>query len=475
MNRGCSRSVLPRMHRSWIMLALLVAPVAALAQAPAGPPERPDPAFFAAHRQALMQAMEGGLAIVSAQPEIPRNDDAGYPYRQDSDFWYLTGFEEPDAVAVLRPEAAAGERFALFVRPRDPANEIWTGHRAGVDGARERHGADIAYVIDSLDAVLPRWLAEVRTVYWDASKDHPWAQEGLRHRLEKWVEEDPAAARRLLGADEILAGLRLIKSPQEIEYLQQAIDLTSAAHRAALAAIRPGMYEYEVEALIEYVFRSRGSQRVGFNSIVGSGPNATTLHYEENERRMEADDLVVMDIGAEWNYYTADITRTAPVDGEFDQEERAIYQLVLDAQRAAIDRIRPGVTVGAVHARAAEVITEGLVRLGVLRGTVAENLEAGEYRRFFMHGTSHWLGLDVHDVGSYAEPLRPGMVLTVEPGIYIRDGADGVDPKWWNIGVRIEDDVLVTGDGHRVLSTGPREIDEIEAIMVGAGPPDVIP
>jgi Xaa-Pro aminopeptidase len=235
------------------------------------------------------------------------------------------------------------------------------------------------------------------------------------------------------------------------------------------------MYEYEVEALIEYVFRSRGSQRVGFNSIVGSGPNATTLHYEANERRMEADDLVVMDIGAEWNYYTADITRTVPVDGEFDPEERAIYQIVLDAQRAAIDRIRPGATVGAVHARAAEAITEGLVRVGLLRGTVAENLEAGEHRRFFMHGTSHWLGLDVHDVGSYAEPLRPGMVLTVEPGIYIRDGADGVDPKWWNIGVRIEDDVLVTDDGHRVLSTSPREIDEIEAIMVGAGPPDVIP
>jgi Xaa-Pro aminopeptidase len=455
--------------------ALLISPMAVLAQAPAEPPERPGREFFAAHRQAFMEAMEGGIAIFPAQPEIPRNDDAGYPHRQDSDFWYLTGFEEPDAVAVLRPEALGGERYALFVRPRDPAGEIWTGHRAGVEGARERYGADIAFEIDSLDAVLPRWLAEVRTVYWDASKDHPWAHEDRRRQLEQWVEEDPSAARRLVATHEILAELRLIKSAQEIEYLQKAIDLTSAAHRAALAAIRPGMYEHEVEALIEFVFRSHGSQRVGFNSIVGSGPNATTLHYEENERQMEADDMVVMDIGAEWNYYTADITRTVPVDGEFDPEERAIYQIVLDAQQAAIDFIRPGVTVGAVHGRAAEVITRGLVGAGLLRGTVDDNLASDDYERFFLHGTSHWLGLDVHDVGSYSEPLRPGMVLTVEPGIYIREGAEGVDPTWWNIGVRIEDDVLVTGDGHRVLSTSPREIDEIEAIMAGAGLPDVIP
>ncbi|HYO46988.1 MAG TPA: aminopeptidase P N-terminal domain-containing protein [Gemmatimonadota bacterium] len=469
--------------RVFLSLVLLAGAAPALAQAPAGPPEWPGAGFFAAHRQAFMERMEGGIAIFAAQPEIPRNDDAGYPYRQDSDFWYLTGFEEPESVAILRPEAPEGQRFALFVRARDLAEETWTGYRAGVEGAREIYGADVAYVIDSLDQILPRLLEGESTVYWDSSNDHPWAQEGRRRELEQWVEADPSAARRLLGTDAILDELRLIKSEEEVGYLQQAIDLTAAAHRAAMAAIRPGMHEYEVEALIEYVFRAHGSQRVGFQSIVGSGPNATTLHYEENQRRMDGSDMVVMDIGAEWNYYTADVTRTVPVDGEFSAEERAIYQIVLDAQQAGIDLVGPGVGIREVHAKALEVVTEGLIQVGLLSGTVEENLASGAYRKFFMHGTSHWLGLDVHDVGSYAQPgvqgtsrvLRPGMVLTVEPGVYIRDGAEGVDPKWWNIGIRIEDDVLVTEDGYRIMSTSPRTIEEIEEIMVERGLPDVVP
>jgi Xaa-Pro aminopeptidase len=470
--------------RALVAVALLAVAVPARAQAPAGPPEWPGPEFFAAHRVAFMEKMEGGIAISAAAPEIQRNDDAGYPYRQGSDFWYLTGFEEPEAVAILRPGAPAGERFALFVRPRDPAREIWTGHRAGVEGARARYGADVAFVIDSLDAVLGRWLSGAATVYWDDSADHPWAHESMRRELEAWARSDSTGARRILSATDILHELRLVKSGREIENLQRAIDVTGDAQRAAMAAIRPGMYEHEVEALIEFVFRASGSQRVGFPTIVGSGPNATTLHYEENGRRMERGDLVVMDIGTEWNYYTADVTRTVPVDGRFSAEQGAIYEVVLDAQRAAFDRVRPGVGVRDVHAAAVRRITEGLVRLGLLRGTVEENLNTGAYRQFYMHGTSHWLGLDVHDVGSYAEPgtkdasraLRPGMVLTVEPGIYVREGTEGVDPKWWNIGVRIEDDVLVTPDGHRVLSERiPREIAQIEAIMEGAGLPAVVP
>ena len=462
-----------------ITLTLVVAAAApALAQAPVASPQWPGAAFFAAHREAFLAKMDGGLAIFPAQPEIPRNDDAGYPYRQDSDFWYLTGFEEPEAVAVLRPGAPEGERFALFVRPRLPDEEIWTGDRAGVDGARQRYGADQAWVVDSLDAVLARWLERERVVWLDASQDHPWAQAELRARLEEWVGAGPGGARRLRETRELLDELRLVKSEPEIAELERAIGLTDAAQRAAMAAIRPGMHEYEVEALIEFVFRSHGSARVGFNSIVGSGPNATTLHYEENQRRMEADDLVVMDIGAEWNHYSADVTRTVPVDGAFDAEERAIYQIVLDAQDAAIALVRPGVGIRDVHRRAVEVVTEGLIDAGLLSGTVAANVESGAYRAFFMHGTTHWLGLDVHDAGAYSEPgrqgvsriLRPGMVLTVEPGIYVREGAD-VDPRWWNIGVRIEDDVLVTEDGHRVLSTSPREIAEIESIMAGRGLP----
>ena len=483
MNWMRRRSVHVGMMRAFLAAVLLAWAAPARAQALAGPPEWPGEAFFAAHRQAFMERMDEGVAIFAAQPEIARNDDAGYPYRQDSDFWYLTGFEEPEAVAVLRPDAPEGQGFALFVRPRNVEEEIWTGYRAGVEGAKETYGADVAYVIDSLEAVLPRWFEGERTVYWDASKDHLWAQEDRQRALEQWVEADSASARRLVATSGILDELRLIKSDAEIEQLQQAIDVTAAAHRAAMAAIRPHMYEYEVEALIEYLFRAHGSQRVGFNSIVGSGPNATTLHYEDNQRRMDGGDMVVMDIGAEWNYYSADVTRTVPVDGEFSAEERAIYQVVLDAQKAAIDLVRPGVGISDVHTKAAEVVTEGLIRIGLLSGTLEENLATGAYRKFFMHGTSHWLGLDVHDVGSYGEPgskgtsriLRPGMVLTVEPGVYIREGTEGVDPKWWNTGVRIEDDVLVTADGHRVMSTSPREIDEIETIMTGAGLPDVIP
>ena len=483
MNRGGPRSVLPPMRPARIALALLAAAAPAFAQAPAGPPEWLGEAFFAAHREAFMAKMDAGVAIFPAQPEIARNDDAEYPYRQDSDFWYLTGFEEPGAVAVLRPDAPEGERFALFVRPKNADEEVWTGYRAGVEGARGRYGADLAWIVDSLEPVLARWLEGERVVWLDESKDHPWAQAALRARLEAWVEADAGGARRLRATSEILDELRLVKSDAEIAELQRAIDLTDAAQRAAMAAIRPGMYEYEVQALIEFVYRSHGSRRVGFNSIVGSGPNATTLHYEENQRRMEGEDLVVMDIGAEWNHYTADVTRTVPVDGEFGPEERAIYQIVLDAQDAAIGLIRPGVELQDIHRRTVEVVTEGLIEAGLLSGSVAANVESGAYHAFFMHGTSHWLGLDVHDAGAYSEPgrqgasriLRPGMVLTVEPGIYIREGTEGVDPRWWNIGVRIEDDVLVTGDGHRVMSTSPRTVEEIEALMAGRGLPTVVP
>lgn len=448
--------------------------------------EPPPTDFFARHRQAFMERMEGGIAIFAAAPEIVRNDDANHPYRQDSDFWYLTGFEEPEAVAVLRPGAPAGERFALFVRPRDPAEEVWTGHRAGVEGGRLRYGAELAYVVDSLDAVLWRWMAESDRAYWDEPEDHPWAHEALRARLETWSEGAPGGARELLPTAPIMVELRIVKSDAELEQLQRAIDVTGDAHRAAMAAIRPGMCECQVEALIEYVFRASGSPRVAFNSIVGSGPNSTILHYEENQRAMEADDMVVMDIGAEWNYYAADVTRTVPVSGRFSPEQRAIYQIVLDAQSAAMEVVRPGATIRDVHLRAVEVVTEGLVREGLLAGTVEENIASAAYRRFFMHGTSHWLGLDVHDVGAYLAPpgddrtrsrvLESGMVFSVEPGIYIAEGTEGVEPRWWNIGVRIEDDVVVTTDGYRLMSDGsPREVAAIEALMTGGGLPDVVP
>jgi Xaa-Pro aminopeptidase len=459
-----------------LAIALWVAPLAAQ-------PEPPPAEFFARHREDFMAGMAGGIAIFAAAPEIARNDDANHPYRQGSDFWYLTGFEEPEAIAVLRPGAPQGQRYALFVRPRDPDEEVWTGYRAGVEGARERYGAEIAYVVDSVDSVLRRWLAEVDRVYWDTSDEHPWAHEEVRRALE---ERATRTGHEILPTEPITSELRLVKSEGELEYLQKAIDVTTDAHRAAMAAIRPGMCECQVEALIEYVYRAAGSPRVAFNSIVGSGPNSTILHYEENQRTMDADDMVVMDIGAEWNYYAADVTRTVPVDGSFSPEQRTIYQIVLDAQNAAMEVVRPGITIRDVHRRAVEVVIEGLIRAGLLSGTVETNLESGAYQSFFMHGTSHWLGLDVHDVGSYIEPpgddrtrarlLRPGMVFSVEPGIYIAEGMEGVGPRWWNIGVRIEDDVVVTSDGYRLMSGGaPRAVDAIEALMVGRGLPDVVP
>ncbi|HUP18481.1 MAG TPA: aminopeptidase P family protein, partial [Gemmatimonadota bacterium] len=357
---------------------------------------------------------------------------------------------------------------------------VWTGHRAGVEGAVERHGADAAWVIDSLPAVLGRWLSEADRVWFDSSEDHSWSNAELVAKLDAWKAD---AGNEMLDADQISNELRLIKSDAELAYLQKAIDITTDAQRAAMAAIRPGMYEYEVEALIEFVFRAQGSPRIGFNSIVGSGPNSTILHYEENDRRMEADDMVVMDIGAEWAYYTADVTRTVPVDGEFSPEQAAIYQIVLNAQNAGIEAVRPGITIRDIHLAATRVVVAGLIEQGILSGTVEANLESGAYRRFFMHGTSHWLGLDVHDVGGYVTGaerrprlLEPGMVFSVEPGIYIAEGAEGVDPRWWNIGVRIEDDVVVTETGGRLMSGGaPREIDEIEAIMAGRGLPEVVP
>jgi Xaa-Pro aminopeptidase len=439
--------------------------------------------MFAEHRAEFMKKMEGGIAIFTGQPEIPRNDDAGYPYRQDSDFYYLTGFEEPGSAAILAPNATDGVQFILFVRPRDPLRETWDGHRAGVVGAVEQYGADVAYPIDSLPAVLSRYLSDATRVFFDFSNDHPWAQTTTAATLHEWALTNSTEIMPTAG---ILDEMRLIKSPAEVALLERAIGITADAHRAAMAAIRPGMYEYEVKALIEYVFKVSGSPRLGFGSIVGAGPNSTILHYVGGDRKLEADDMVVIDIGAEWRYYTADVTRTVPVDGHFDVEQATIYQIVLDAQTAAMSVIRPGTSVAEIDRRAVEVVTAGLVDAGLLEGTVEENIESKAYRRFFMHGPGHWLGLDVHDVGAYivstesdsVQPrtFEPGMVLTIEPGVYIAEGSEGVDPKWWNIGVRIEDDVVVTEDGYEILSAGaPREIADIEALMSGRGIPSVIP
>jgi Xaa-Pro aminopeptidase len=454
---------------------------AAAAQVPKDGVEHPE--LFAQRRAEFLKRLGSGVAIFHAKPVYNRNDDIDYPYRQDSDFYYLTGFEEPQAVAVLNADAGNGPTYMLFVQPRDPAQETWTGHRYGAEGARQVFKADAAYVVDSLSVVLPRVVQGASKVYYSSGGDLTFGDQ-----LRGWAgARAPAPAAGELAEGELPGGagfasplpivheMRLIKSPEEIARLQRAIDITEAAQRASMRAAAPGLHEYDLEALQYYLYRMGGSERYGFPSIVGSGPNSTTLHYEENNRQIQKGEVVVMDIGAEYAMYSADVTRTVPVNGKFTPEQRAIYQIIYDAQDEAMKLMRPGHTIGESSVRAAEVVTAGLVRLGILQGTVEENLKSQAFSRFYMHGLSHWIGLDVHDAGDYYEPdgsarqFKPGMILSNEPGIYIPAGMPGVDPKWYNIGVRLENDVLVTdGDAVDMTANIPRRIEDVEAEMAKA-------
>jgi len=435
-------------------------------------PPRPRPSVFAARRDRLMRSLRGGAAVFAGGHEVLRNGDVHYEFRQTSTFHYLTGFDEPDAVAVLRP--GHSEPFALFVRPRDPAMEVWLGPRAGVEGAIRDFGADAAYSIEELDEQLPRLLVEADTV---------WFSLGSDDRIERLIT---AAAGRRRGAPNplsriadpapLVAQLRLVKSQDEVRSLQRAVDATGAGIEAAIRTTRPGMFEYEAQASLEAEFRRRGSPRQGFPSIVASGPNACTLHHESNDRRIEDGDLLLLDVGAEVDMYSADVTRTYPVNGRFSPEQRAVYETVLEAQRAGIEATRPGATFMDVHNAALDVIVRGLRKMKVLQGRLETLTKRGDYRPYFMHATSHWLGLDVHDVGAYRDgersvELRPGMVLTVEPGIYIAPGSEA--PRALRgIGVRIEDDVLVTRDGHRNLSEAiPRDPAILEEMAGSAAAP----
>ena len=429
---------------------------------------RTTPSPFAARRGRLSKALRGSAAIFAGGHEVLRNGDVHYEFRQSSTFYYLTGFEEPEAVAVLRPGHA--EPFVLFVRPRDPSMEVWLGPRAGVEGAVRDYGADAAYSIEELDERLPQLLVEADSVHFSLGSD-----ERIERILSAAVgrrRSAPNALGRIVDPAPLVAQLRLIKSPEEVRALQHAIDATGAGIEAAMRATQAGMFEYEAQAALEAEFRRRGSPRQGFSSIVASGPNACTLHHESNRRRIERGDLLLLDVGAEVDMYSADVSRTYPVSGRFSAGQRAVYDVVLEAQQAGIDATRPGATFMDVHDAALTVIVRGLRSLGVLKGRVDTLRRRGAYRPYFMHATSHWLGLDVHDVGAYRDgersvELRPGMVLTVEPGIYLAPDSDA--PRALRgIGVRIEDDVLVTHDGHRNLSQAiPRDPAVLEA-MAGA-------
>jgi Xaa-Pro aminopeptidase len=428
---------------------------------------------FTRRRRALMRLIgRDGIAIVPSAPPKTRNRDVEYPFRQDSDFFYLTGFAEPDAVAVLSPGRSAGE-FVLFCRERNPERERWDGVRAGVEGACEAYGADDAFPFDDLDEILPGLLEGRARVHYAMGLQPEFDQ-----KLVHWMSHLRSAAssplpQELASLEHTLHDMRLYKSRSEIALMRRAARITAAAHRRAMQVCRPGMFEHEIEAEILHEFRRAGAD-CAYPPIVGAGANSCVLHYIANRDECRDGDLLLIDAGCEHNYYASDVTRTFPVNGRFSDAQRAVYEVVLAAQRAAISAVRPGNHWNAPHEAAVRVITRGLVKLGLLKGTPAKLQREEAYKRFYMHRTGHWLGMDVHDVGDYRvgdawRQLEPGMVLTVEPGIYIPAGSRGVAKKWWNIGVRIEDDVLVTADGHQVLSDDvPKDIDAIEALMATA-------
>ena len=442
-----------------------------LASGPSANGEAIPRAAFARRRARLLRRLRSGsAALFAAGRESLRNGDVEHPFRQTSTFQYLTGFGEPGAVALLRP--GHEQPFALFVRPHDPATAVWVGPRLGVDGALEELGADAAYPIGELEARLPELLAGLDTLYCslgdDEEIDRLVTSLAARRRGASQGGAPPIAA--ILDPAPLVDDLRLIKSREEIDALQRAIDITGVGIEAAIRAARPGMHEYEVQAVLEAEYRRLGSPRDGFPSIVAAGANACTLHYTANRARIERGDLLLLDTGAEVDCYGADVTRTFPAGGRFSAAQREVYEIVLAAQREAIALVAPGVRFHDVHERAARVLTEGLRDLGALSGRTARLLKERAYAPFFMHGTSHWLGLDVHDVGRYRDggesvALRPGMVLTVEPGLYFAPGAGGAPRRLRGIGVRIEDDVLVTRGGCRVLSDAiPKDAADLEAL-----------
>ena len=408
------------------------------------------------------------IGILHSAPEVVRNNDVNYSYRQESNFFYLTGWTYPEAILVLTPREAGSElaEVSLFVTPRDPEREIWTGPRLGLEEAVNLPGIDQAIAYDDFFEHLFKLMKGHERLVISYGGDNEF-----QTAIWKSLAESRVHPPIVQEAASLIKAQRLIKSETEIQALEKAIEITGHSLVDALRKIPKLQYEYEVQAEIEYGFKKRGAQRLGFPSIVGAGKNSTFLHYEDNYGKLDPGAVILMDVGAEWDYYSADITRTVPVSGKFSPEQAKIYQLVLDAQTAAIESLKPGVAFRGTNRIAIEVITAGLVDLGLLTGDVDTLITRRKYRKFFMHGTSHWLGLDVHDAGGYidadGEPykLKAGMVFTVEPGIYISETED-IDSKWWNIGVRIEDDVLITKQGYRVLSAGiPKTIKEIEAIM----------
>ncbi len=441
---------------------------------------------FAARRAALiahMQSRGGGVAVIPTAPEVPRNADSDYPYRHDSNFYYLSGFPEPEAVIVLAVDGK-GAQSILFCREKNLEREIWDGYRYGPEAARTTFGFDAALPVAELDKEMPRLLADAPSIFYALGADSK-----LDARVQGWLHAvrqqaragvvAPATAHDIHG---LLNEMRLIKDADEIAIMRRAAAISAQAHERAMRASRPGMHEYQIEAELLHEFRRHGAQFPAYTSIVATGANACVLHYRAGDAVLKEGDLVLIDAGCELDSYASDITRTYPANGRFSGPQKALYEIVLAAQQAAISETKPGKRFPDAHDAAVKVLAQGMLDTGLLDankvGTLDDVIAKGDYRQFYMHRTGHWLGMDVHDVGDYREPgapavngekpwriLRPGMVTTIEPGIYVRP-AQGVPEQYWNIGIRIEDDALVTADGCDILTAAtPRTVAEIEAVM----------
>ncbi|MEO0408195.1 MAG: aminopeptidase P N-terminal domain-containing protein [Cyanobacteria bacterium P01_A01_bin.135] len=434
-----------------------------------------DQTEYRQRRDRLIAAIGQGTAIFRSAPSAVMHNDVEYNFRQDSDFYYLTGFNEPEAVAVLSPSHEE-HRYVLFVRPKDALKETWSGYRVGVEAAKERFGADEVYPIEELNEKLPQYLEKADRIFYRLGRDRPFNDRVLRH----WQALMRTYPKRGTGPTAIedpgprLHPLRQVKSPAELALMRRAAEISAAAHCHAMAIAQPGTYEHEVQAELEYAFRKAGADGPAYPSIVASGKSACILHYTENTGQMQDGDLLLIDAGCAYGYYNADITRTFPVNGRFTPEQRILYDLVLAAQKAAIAKAQPGTPYSDTHKAAVEVLVDGLLDIGLLQGKVEDIIEKEAYKPFYMHRTGHWLGLDVHDVGIYQQGedpllLAPGQVFTVEPGLYISptiepaEDQPEVPERWRGIGIRIEDDLLITETGHEILTAAvPKAVDALE-------------
>ncbi len=427
-------------------------------------------------QQELMSKIGGGTAIFRSAPMATMHNDVEYSYRQDSSFYYLTGFNEPEAVAVFAPHHEE-QKYVLFVQPKDPEKETWTGYRCGIDVAKEIYGADEAYPIAELDEKLPQYLINADRIYYHMGHDANFNQTVIYHwqQLLRGYQKRGRVPLAIEDTRPLIFPMRLVKSPAEIAMMRQATKISAMAHNRAQEFARPGVYEYQIQAEIEHIFRKEGATGFAYPTIVASGSNACVLHYIENNRQMQDNELLLIDAGCSYGYYNGDITRTFPVGGKFTTEQKILYEIVLEAQLKAIAEVQPGKPYNEFHDMAVCVIVQGLLDLGLLQGDLEEIIKEEKYKPFYMHRTGHWLGLDVHDAGVYKhneetwQNLQPGHIVTVEPGIYISpfikpaEGQPEIPDNWKGIGIRIEDDVLVTAEGHDILTADvPKSIADME-------------